>query len=102
MLRLLRQCKYGRLDKQNLLHLPLLLLGTGAPPTDPSGSKASGAADLTCTHSAAEGAVAVFSAVLFAAIFCAKMLFLPAPSCTYKQGSHVPTFLSRVSLQTCH
>lgn len=40
-------------------------------------------------QSAAEGAVAAFSAALLAAIFCAKMLFLPDVTFTCKQGSHV-------------
>ena len=89
MLWLLRLCKHGRLEKQNLLRLPPLTLERGASPADPSGPGASGAADLLRRHSAAEGAAAAFSAALLAAIFCAKMLFLPDPTFTCKQGSHV-------------
>lgn len=65
------------------------MLGRGASPADPSGSWASGAVDVICMHSAVEGAVAAFSAALLAAIFCAKMLFLPDPTFTCKQGKHV-------------
>lgn len=92
--------KYHRLDKQNLLHLPSLQLGRGASPDDPLGSRASGAADLICTHPAAEGAVAAFSATLLAAIFCAKMLFLSGPTFPCKHESHASSLSSLPTLAT--